>query len=113
MAIFQATVPKELYEDMCRRYDELLEKYHQLRQSGAALPQLIKQHAAKSVEATAKGYIETAAANPELAEAAAKLQRDHKLPPELALKEAIRARDMLSGRATAPYTGHDSSTISI
>jgi hypothetical protein len=34
MAFFSESVPRDLYERKCKEYDDLLEKYHALRQSG-------------------------------------------------------------------------------
>lgn len=104
MALFQDSVPKWLYDDLQIRYDDLLEKYHELKSMGHGPPARITQVTARpdSGQALVAG-MELAARDPSIAEAAKSLkaQRPDLSEPD-ALREAVRLREVMTGKTTVP-----------
>ena len=103
MGILTPTVPRDIYDALQARYDDLLNKYHALRPTHSPVAP-IRVSAPKEEPGLATLHAtEAAIRNPAIARLADKLRQDK---PELghaeALREAKRLDDIARGRAVAP-----------
>jgi hypothetical protein len=105
VAIFKETVPKFIYDQKCREYDDLLAKYHALRQSGydpASKLRIIAPKPDSGLAAMQAG--ERAFTDPRLARAFAECVASGMSEPD-ALREATRLVAIATGKAEPTSAG--------
>lgn len=105
MAIFKESVPKFIYDQKCAEYNDLLAKYHALRQSGydpASKLRMIPPKPDSGMAAIQAG--ERAMVDPRVARAFAKLVEEGMNEPD-ALREANRLVGIAAGRIDATPAG--------
>lgn len=105
MAIFKETVPKFVYDQKCAEYNDLLAKYHALRQSGydpASKLRMIPPKPDSGLAAIQAG--ERAMVDPRVGRAFAKLVKDGMSEAD-ALREANRLVGIAAGRTEATSAG--------
>lgn len=103
MGILTPTVPRDLYDALQARYDDLLNKYHALRPTHAPTAPLRVSSPQEEPGARALHAIEHAVTNPRLAQIADTLmQTKPELSRVAALVEAKRLDDIARGKAVAP-----------
>lgn len=105
MALFKETVPKFVYDQKCAEYNDLLGKYHALRQSGydpASKLRMIPPKPDSGLAAIQAG--ERAMVDPRVGRAFAKLVEEGMNEPD-ALREANRLVGIAAGRMEATSAG--------
>ena len=103
MGLFTDSVPRDLYDALQTRYDDLLNKYHALRPSHAPVAPMRVTAAPEEPGARALHAAEAAINDPRLAAMADNLmQQSPGLSPVRAMIEAKRLDDMVRGRTVAP-----------
>lgn len=105
MALFKETVPKFIYDQKCAEYNDLLAKYHALRQSGydpAAKLRMIPPKPDSGMAAIQAG--ERAFVDPRMARAFAQCVEAGMTEPD-ALREASRLIAIATGRTEPTSAG--------
>lgn len=108
MALFgeSDTIPRWIYDQKCKDYDDLLNKYHQLRplQSASNPIKIIPPKPDSAVQTL--DAMEQSVRDPRIEAAVKKLMEDHpNLTASSALREAKKLLDVATGKADAPALG--------
>lgn len=103
MGLFTDTVPRDLYDALQARYDDLLAKYHSLRPTHSPVAPLRVTAPKEEPGLATLHAAEAAINNPHIARIADNIMREQpSLSRQGALLEAKRLDDIRRGRAVAP-----------
>jgi hypothetical protein len=103
MGILTPSVPRDLYDALQARYDDLLNKYHALRPTHSTVAPLRVSAPQEEPGAKALHAVERTVTDPRVRAIAAKLLAENpQLTHLAAMKEATRLDDIMRGRGMAP-----------
>lgn len=101
MGLLTPTVPRDLYDALQARYDDLLNKYHALRPTHSPVAPMKLIQPKPEGEAQVRA-MEQAVLDPRVIEQAEAIAQRDNVPMPLALAEAQRLSRIARGRETAP-----------